>query len=139
MRIFDRGSEEIAMRFVLASICIVGLTASGADAQQVTSLRCVGVEPFWSVTITAKAMWFTDHDDKRFDLALVKPRNAVGRMPDTLRVYQTRRVKDGAAVTLVVKRNYQKCTDNMSDGEFAYDAIYVTPEGVFDGCCSWAK
>ena len=127
------------MRTVLAAAILAALTTSTASAQQGGSLRCVGVEPFWGITITAKAMWYTDRDEKRFDLVLVKPRNAVGRMPDVLRVYQTRRVKDGAAVTLVVKRNYQKCTDNMSDNEFSYDAIYVTPEGVFDGCCSWAK
>lgn len=122
-----------------AAAVALALSASTAAAQQAGSLKCAGTEPFWGVTVTATAMWFSDPDQKRIDLVLVKPRNAIGRLPDALRVYQTRRAKDGAAVTLVVKRNYENCTDNMSDKEYAYDAIYITPEGVYDGCCSWAK
>jgi uncharacterized membrane protein len=126
------------MRSALAAACLLVVATSTAGAQQGTSLQCAGTEPFWGLTVTAKAMWFTDHDQKRTDLVLVKPRNAIGRQPDALRVYQTRRAKDGAAVTLLVKRNYERCTDNMSEKEHAYDAVYITPEGVYDGCCSWA-
>lgn len=124
---------------ILAAAAALAVTASAASAQQATALKCVGTEPFWDLTVTATAMWFADLDQKRTDLVLVKPRNAIGRQPDALRIYQTRRAKDGAAVTLIVKRNYESCTDNMSDKEFAYDAIYITPEGVYDGCCSWTK
>lgn len=127
------------MRTSLAAAAATAFFAPAAVAQQAGSLQCAGTEPFWGLTITATAMWFTDLDQKRSDLALVKPRNAIGRMPDLLRVYQTKRTKDGAAVTLVVKRNYERCTDNMSEKEYAYDAIYITPEGVYEGCCSWAK
>ena len=127
------------MKSIATAAFALALSATAAAAQQATSLKCVGTEPFWDLTVTATAMWFADHDRKRTDLVLVKPRNAIGRLPDALRIYQTRRTKDGAAVTLVVKRNYENCTDNMSDKEFAYDAIYITPEGVYDGCCSWTK
>lgn len=127
------------MRILLAAAVAGAAIASTAAAQQATSLQCAGTEPFWGVTVTATAMWFSDLDQKRTDLVLVKPRNAIGRMPDALRVYQTKRATDGAAVTLVVKRNYENCTDNMSEKEYAYDAVYITPEGVYEGCCSWAK
>jgi uncharacterized membrane protein len=118
---------------------VLALFAPTAAAQQSTSLKCAGTEPFWSLTITATAMWFSDHDEKRTDLVPVKPRDATGRMPDLLRVYQTRRTNDSAAVTLVVRRNYESCTDNMQEKEHDYDAVYITPEGVYDGCCSWEK
>lgn len=127
------------MRLPLVAAAVMAALAAPAAAQQAGALQCAGTEPFWGLTITATAMWFTDHDEKRTDLVLVTPRNAIGRTPDALRIYQTRRAKDGAAVTLVVKRNYESCTDNMSDKEYAYDAIYITPEGVYDGCCSRTK
>ena len=127
------------MRTSLAAGIATALFASAAAAQQATSLQCAGTEPFWGLTITAGAMWFTDHDQKRTDFALVKPRHSIARVPDQLRVYETKRKNDGAAVTLVVKRNYESCSDGMSDKDYAYDAIFITPEGVYEGCCSWAK
>jgi uncharacterized membrane protein len=126
------------MRTVAAAAAIAFLAVPAA-AQQATRLQCVGTEPFWRLTIGATAMWFTDHDEKRTDLVPVKPRNAVARLPDAVRVYQTRRAKDGAAVTLVVRRNHEGCTDNMQEKEHAYDAVYITPEAVYDGCCSFSK
>lgn len=126
------------MKTIVAAAALLA-SATAAAAQQATSLKCVGTEPFWGLTITANAMWFADMDEKRTDLAPVRPRNAIGRPPDLVRVYQTRRTKDGATVTLVVKRNHERCTDNMSDKEFAYDAVYITPDGVYQGCCSWEK
>ena len=127
------------MRTSLAAAVAAAFFAAPAAAQQADSLRCAGTEPFWGLTITATAMWFSDLDQKRTDLVLVKPRNAIGRLPDLLRIYQTKRTKDGAGVTLLVKRNYESCTDNMSEKEYAYDAVFITPEGVYEGCCSWAK
>lgn len=127
------------MKTINAAAIALVMSASGAAAQQASALRCAGTEPFWDLAITASAMWFTDHEQKRTDFVPVKPRNSIARPPDQLRVYQTRRVNDGAAATLVVKRNYESCTDNMSEKEYAYDAVFITPEGVYEGCCSWAK
>lgn len=127
------------MKSIIAAAFALALPASEVAAQQATSLQCAGTEPFWSLTVTATAMWFSDHDQKRTDLVLVKPRNSIARLPDQLRVYQTKRARDGAAVTLVVTRNYDSCTDGMSEKDYAYDAVYITPEGIYQGCCSWAK
>lgn len=127
------------MRIFIAAALAAAASASAASAQQASSLKCAGTEPFWGLTITATAMWFSDHDQKRTDLVLVKPRNTIARLPDQLRVYQTKRARDGAAVTLVVKRNYDSCTDGMSEKDYAYDAVYITPEGIYEGCCSWEK
>jgi uncharacterized membrane protein len=127
------------MKSINAAAAALMMSASAAAAQQATSMKCAGTEPFWGLTVTATAMWFSDHDQKRTDLVLVKPRNSIARLPDQLRVYQTKRAKDGVAVTLVVKRNYDSCTDGMSEKDYAYDAVYITPEGIYEGCCSWEK
>lgn len=125
--------------FLAAAAAAAALGASAASAQQGASLRCGGTEPFWGLTITAQAMWFTNFDQQRVDLVLVKPEGAMARPLDNVRVYRTRRAKGAGAVTLVVKRNYESCSDGMSDKRYAYDAVYIGPEGVLEGCCSWAK
>lgn len=128
------------MKSISAAVFALALSsASAATAQQGGSLQCGGTEPFWGLTITATAMWLTNLDQQRVDLVLVKPQNAMARQQDLVRVYQTRRVKGGGAVTFVVTRNEQSCSDGMSDKRYAYNAVYIGPEGVMEGCCSWAK
>ncbi|HEY7607686.1 MAG TPA: hypothetical protein VIF14_00510 [Alphaproteobacteria bacterium] len=110
-------------------------SATAAAAQQ-GALHCGGTEPFWGVTITAQAMWYSDPDTKRRELVLVKPLRAAGRPEDFIRVYQTRRVDGRGNVILVVTRNRQTCSDGMSDRRYPYNAVYVG-DGVLEGCCRW--
>jgi len=126
------------MKLAIASAVALALAASTAAAQQ-GALECRGTEPFWGVTVTAKAMWFTDQDAKKVALVPVQPSNAIARPQDLIRVYRTRRADGRGAVTLVVTRNEQTCSDGMSDRRYAYNAIYMGSEGVMEGCCSWTR
>ena len=128
------------MRTISAAAVAVALSATAAAAQQGGSLQCGGTEPFWALTITAKAMWLmTPADDTRINLVLVRPRGAMARQVDLVRVYQTRRTDRKGAATLIVTRNENSCSDGMSEKRYAYDAVYFDAEQVFQGCCSWAK
>ena len=85
-------------------------------------------------------MWLTvPPDDVRVNLVLVRPRGAMARPVDLVRIYQTRRTDGKGAATLIVTRNDNSCSDGMSEKKYAYDAVYFDAEQVFHGCCSWAK
>ena len=125
------------MKKIPASAVTLALSASAAAAQQGGSLQCGGTEPFWSLTITRTAMWLTTPpDDTRVNLVLVKPRGALARPLDLVRIYQTRRADGKGTATLVVTRNENSCSDGMSEKPYAYDAVYFDAEQVFHGCWS---
>jgi uncharacterized membrane protein len=127
------------MKSVSWAVLTLSLTASAAAAQE-GSLQCGGTEPFWSLTITRNAMWLSaPPDDKRINLVLVKPRPAMARPVDLVRIYQTRRTDGKGAATFVVTRNENSCSDGMSEKRYAYDAVYFDAEQVFQGCCSWSR
>jgi uncharacterized membrane protein len=122
-------------RLVTALLAIAVATPALAQTQ----LQCAGTEPFWSVTVDDKTMVLRTPEEERIDLQRVVPRGALARLPDQLRVYESRILKTGKPATLVVTRNYDNCTDGMSEIEYAYDAVYFDNERVFIGCCHWVR
>src|SRR5688572_19852818 len=108
------------MKNIPAAAVTFALSASAAAAQQGGSLQCGGTEPFWGLTITRDAMWLTTPpDDKRINLVLVKPRGALARPLDLVRIYQTRRADGKGIATLVMTRNENSCSDGMSEKRHA--------------------
>jgi len=126
------------MKRSIAAVLLIASTALPALAQQ-GALICGGTEPFWSVTHTGQAMWYSTPEALRLELVPVRARNADGRPPDLVRVYQTRRADGRGDVILVVTRNEQTCSDGMSDRRFPYDAVYIDCQRVLHGCCRWTQ
>jgi len=131
------------MKTSIAAALLIAPAPLPALAQQ-GALNCGGTEPFWNVTHTGQTMWYTTPEVQRLDLVPVRARNADGRPPDLVRVYQTRRAGvrdiDGRGdVTLIVTRNEQTCSDGMSDRRVPYDAVYIDGQRVLYGCCRWTQ
>jgi len=120
------------------AVFLLALAASPASAQQ-GALNCGGTEPFWGVTHTGAAMWYHSPEVARLELVPVRARNADGRPPDIVRVYQTRRADGRGEVILVVTRNERSCSDGMSDRRYPYDAVYIAGDRVLYGCCRWGQ
>ena len=126
-------AKSIAL--ALGAVCLCTLFAQAAD------LTCVGTKPFWKLEVTNSEISFEDGNKVSgfadLELKAVKPRVAAGAPPDAVRVYETKTGgKRGTAMTIIVqKREETKCSDNLSDPIYPYDAIVITPRTVFMGCC----
>ncbi|MGQ3674444.1 SH3 domain-containing protein [Xanthobacter sp. TB0139] len=105
-----------------------GDTSSGAPS---FPLRCMGTEPFWSLTTQpAQARFSTPESNTTWAAGEVKAAHGIrGRFIIPLKSGEQ-------SGLLAVWRNPSFCTDGMSDIGFPYESILVAPDGnVYAGCC----
>jgi uncharacterized membrane protein len=102
------------------------------------TLRCVGAEPFWSLTIADGEARYTSPDDPDATMlagswidAAARPRGYRFAVPLT---------HAGRTGFAVVARAENFCTDGMSDVDFPYAATVILPDRrVLEGCCARAR
>ncbi|MGA0539534.1 COG3650 family protein [Neotabrizicola sp. VNH66] len=120
------GAGWVAMRFLRA-------TPPDDPSLIPRPFRCVGTEPFWSLTLPARGgMEWSTPDTPRTDLTLTEEHVAsqgylVRAKEGTTRIY-----------SLTVTREW--CSDGMSDREFGFLAkLFIEqPDGnlLLSGCCT---
>lgn len=106
-------------------------TDDARDDRESFPLMCLGTEPFWSAEIG---------EDARFDLAGADPEEwEAGSMiyaSGLLGRFAAQVRSDDGVGHLAAWRNYQFCSDGMSDVGYPFEGVLVTPDGsVFGGCC----
>ncbi len=87
-----------------------------------------GTEPFWSIDISKRTIIFSTPNAKKQTFAYVVPLSAIGRTPDSLRVYRLR-----GDNTLIIKKA-SACSDGMSETEYPYSATFISGNRVLAGC-----
>lgn len=107
------------MKKLIAATLLLASTATPALAQE--SYRASGTEPFWSLTVGAKTMKFEAPGQRTVEVAT--PRVIHGFAGE---IWQTRRIN--------VNTNHVRCTDGMSDRNYA-DTVTVNVDGrTYKGC-----
>ena len=114
-------------------VCAAALLAAGVAPALSASYQCTGTEPFWSLNITSRSIVFK-RPDSTVSYRPVAPRPAAGRPLDFVSVYSTTTARAPARpLTAVVRRG--ACSDGMSDTNYRYSVIVLTPGAVYEGCC----
>lgn len=99
--------------------------------EQVFPLRCIGTEPFWSLTVRdGRAMLETPERKETWDAGEMTPAQGIsGR-------YAVRLEHDTGVGHLAAWRNYGFCSDGMSDVGYPFEGIVAGPDAsVRAGCC----
>lgn len=96
-------------------------------------LQCSGTEPFWSLSLkNNEAIWSQIGEAQSTWHASARS-TAAGTLGGA---YAVRLDDDGAAGFAAVTRRYQFCYDGMSDLQYPYEVLLMTPDDrVFSGCC----
>jgi len=124
----ERGSGWVSAAF---------LRSDGPTEDTNYPLNCGGTEPFWSLVTGAGQAMFSlfGEDQHTFDASPWI--EAQG-----LRGHFVVRLQEGSQTIgpkgyIVVVRDFDFCSDGMSDTDFPFNATLVLPNGeVFGGCCS---
>ena len=101
------------------------------EREQVFPLRCVGTEPFWSLTIDGEQATLETPETKETWHAgeMTQAQGMLGR-------YAIRLENDADVGHLSAWRNYGFCSDGMSDVGYPFEGIVAGPDGsVRAGCC----
>ena len=99
--------------------------------EQAFPLRCVGTEPFWSLTVRdGQATLETPERTEAWRAGeMTQAQGTLGR-------YAVRLEHDAGVGHLAAWRNYGFCSDGMSDVGYPFEGIVAGPDGsVRAGCC----
>ncbi len=91
--------------------------------------KCVGTEPFFSVSITGKNLLFND-TIKTSKLTVDDPLNATGMPDGNVTVFKNK--KADINVTIIGG----SCSDGMSDDTYDYHMVFTKGSTVLYGCCT---
>ena len=98
-------------------------------------LECVGTEPFWSLAIdTNRARYSLAEDERTFDASPWVGASGL-RGHFVVRLLEPGRTT-GAQGLVVVMRDYDFCSDGMSEIDYPFHGTIILPDGgVYGGCC----
>ncbi|WGV27982.1 COG3650 family protein [Halotia branconii] len=91
-----------------------------------------GTEPFWSLTVSKKAIVYSSPNVQKQIFSYVAPLKAEARPADLLRVYRLR----GKGNNILIIKKTEICSDGMSDKEYPYSAIFILGNQVLEGCAT---
>ncbi|MFB2738088.1 COG3650 family protein [Umezakia sp. BLCC-F208] len=95
------------------------------------AFRAFGTEPFWSVDVRPSGVIYSSlAREEKQNFPYVKPLTADGRTPDTVQVYRLGNEK----TSMLIIREFDSCSDGMSDKLHPYSALFVQGDMVLEGC-----
>jgi uncharacterized membrane protein len=113
------------------------LLAGSANVHaEVKGLSCFGTEPFYTldIDVAAKKLTYRNPATEQDEVHLVFPPLHADGLPETgVMVFKGRRTD--VNVTVISDSLAGKCTDGMSEGEYAYHVVYTNGHVVKYGCC----
>jgi uncharacterized membrane protein len=113
---------------------------SAAEPDANFALRCGGTEPFWSLEIGNGRALMSTPEGERPSWTASRWQNARGLRSGFRFVVPLERGGAPEKGWAALSRAGQSCSDGMSDREFPYDTILMTPDGeVLAGCCARAR
>lgn len=142
----ESGSRMRLVTAVITSCCLSFLLVACAQSSDVTPakpteptststkpplthapprLKVIGTEPFWNIDVDANRLHFTTMEDQVGQHLTAEPDHHGG---DGWRW----RSKPVGAFDLVIVPG--KCSDGMSDREYAYSASFVLGQAAYSGC-----
>ncbi|BAY22278.1 hypothetical protein NIES2100_20410 [Calothrix sp. NIES-2100] len=89
-----------------------------------------GTEPFWSITVSKRAIVYSSPDKPKQTFPYVTPLSASGRPANLVRVYRLK----GTGNNILIIRQVSACSDGMSDKNYSYSATAILGNVVLDGC-----
>ncbi len=89
-----------------------------------------GTEPFWSVTVSKRAIVYSSPNVQKQIFSYVAPLKAEARPADLVRVYRLK----GKGNNILIIKKADTCSDGMSDQEYPYSAIFIQGNKVLEGC-----
>ena len=99
---------------------------------------CSGTEPFWSLVMASDGVLYSPADGAKQTFASspwVEARGLRGQF--VIRLQPTAAKPDTSEGVLAVLRDYNFCSDGMSDRDYPFHGTLVLPDGeVVGGCCS---
>jgi uncharacterized membrane protein len=123
-------------RFAFAALVLA--LPGAAPAQQkpaVTEpLLCLGTEPFWNVSIDKSEAIYATPDGPKIGYSVMPPRQGQGLQDNVIRVFELSRPNADGAV-LIVSKHESPCSDDMSDNEYPFHAVFIDKQKVLGGCC----
>lgn len=127
-----RGTGWVNARFLEAE--------PDAKLQSDFALLCRGNEPFWSLAMEEGEARFSTPEGTDKPWQASAWRNAKGLLPGHRFAIALQGAERSDAGWAAVARASHFCGDGMSDFEYPYDAIIMTPNGeVLAGCCTRSR
>ncbi len=106
-------------------------TNTHGEGEQSFPLRCLGTEPFWSLTVDGGQATL-----KTPDAAETWAAGEMKQAEGMLGRYAIRLETDAGVGHLAAWRNHAFCSDGMSDIGYPFEGIVAGPDGsVRGGCC----
>lgn len=108
------------------------------DEESNYRLDCSGTEPFWSLVMGPDGVLYSPADGAKQTFASspwVEARGLRGQF--VIKLQPTGAPPDAPQGVLAVLRDYDFCSDGMSDLDYPFHGTLLLPEGeVVGGCCS---
>lgn len=122
-------------RFAFAALALALPSAAAAQTPAVTEpLVCLGTEPFWNVQIEKNEAIYSTPEPPKIGYSVMPPRQGQGLQRDVVRVFELTRPNADSAL-LIVSKHESPCSDDMSDNEYPFHAVFVDKQKVLAGCC----
>ena len=110
--------------FIVLAVLLTSMSSfAGANGY-----KCLGTEPFFSLSISGKTLSLND-TVKTTKTTVDAPLNAVGMSEGNVTVYKNK--KNDINVSIVSG----ECSDGMSDNTYGYHMVYTKGTTVLYGCC----
>jgi uncharacterized membrane protein len=104
-----------------------------AERQSGYGLRCQGTEPFWSLVTSRGTARFSTPDAEVTEWAASPWLPASNRRE----IFAIRMQDGNPPGYLTARRDYNFCSDGMSDFQYPFHGVLIRPDGeVFSGCCA---
>ncbi len=113
----------------LSAFTLSALFFSTPSFAAIKGYRCTGTEPFWDLQISGNQLIYNNLSGKLHQTQVQGPLTAAGTVPGYASIYVSGNRSDVVAITS------QKCSDGMSDVEYANTVLYMVGNRVLFGCC----
>ena len=110
----------------LFTVLVLGLLSVPSFA---ANIECAGTEPFWSISVKGKFVWFNSPELKEpMALKILNRTEAFGYAPGH---------------TFLIKTRYSRmtviggtCNDGMSDEDYTHNVAFEHDGKLLGGCCT---
>lgn len=109
----------------LGLLLILGFTSTAPAA----TWDCGGTEPFWSMKIEDRFMFFNHPDLGETNYVILREMQSMGTKDPTLVI------KSMGLRAIAVIRPNPACSDGMSEEKYTHDIVLIRGNDVFTGCC----
>lgn len=112
-------------KLILLTLAFVSINAFAAP----NDYKCLGTEPFFSVSIKGKTLSFND-TVKTSKLTVDAPLNAAGMSEGVVTVFKNKKADINVSIVS------GSCSDGMSDETYDYHMVFTKGSTVLYGCCT---